>query len=44
MFLMANDSFPMMSALFGAMVFIIWILPGMVNRTGRHPEDRPARN
>jgi hypothetical protein len=37
------ESLPAMTGLFSAMVFLIWILPGMVNRTGKFPEDRVAR-
>lgn len=32
-----------MTALFSAMIFLIWILPGLVNRSGKFPEDRIAR-
>ena len=28
---------------FSAMLFIIWILPGVVCRKGKFPEDLPAR-
>lgn len=38
-----RESFPAMTGLFCAMVFLIWILPGMVNRSGKFPEDRVAR-
>jgi hypothetical protein len=27
---------------FSAMVFLVWILPGMVCRKGSFPEDRPT--
>jgi len=37
------ESLPTMTVLFSAMVFLIWILPGMVNRTRKFPEDRVAR-
>jgi hypothetical protein len=39
-----RESLPVMTALFSAMVFLIWILPGMVNRSGKFPEDRVARS
>lgn len=32
-----------MTALFSGMIFLIWILPGLVNRSGKFPEDRIAR-
>jgi hypothetical protein len=38
-----REPLPAMTALFSAMVFLIWILPGMVNRSGKFPEDRAAR-
>ena len=31
-----------MTALFSAMIFLVWILPGIVNRSGKFPEDRSA--
>ncbi len=38
-----NEQFQVMVALFSAMVFLVWILPGAVNRPGKFPEDRPLR-
>ena len=38
-----RESLSSMTALFSAMVFLVWVLPGVVNRPGRFPEDRPAR-
>lgn len=32
-----------LSAVFGGMLFLVWILPGMVCRKGRAPEDFPPR-
>lgn len=41
--LLPKDALATMTGLFTAMVFLVWILPGMVNRSGKYPEDRPAR-
>ena len=30
-------------AVFSAMLFLIWILPGVVCRKGKFPEDLPSR-
>lgn len=38
-----NEQFQSMVALFSAMLFLVWILPGVVNRSGKFPEDRPLR-
>jgi hypothetical protein len=38
-----RESLPAMTALFASMLFVVWILPGMVNRSGKFPEDRPVR-
>jgi hypothetical protein len=38
-----NESLTAMTVLFCSMVFLVWILPGMVNRSGKFPEDRPLR-
>lgn len=38
------ESFPIaLGALFAGMLVLIWILPGMVNRRGKAPEDFPPR-
>lgn len=38
-----RESLPSMTALFSALLFVVWILPGVVNRPGKFPEDRSAR-
>lgn len=38
-----HEQFQAMVAVFSAMLFIVWILPGVVNRSGKFPEDRPLR-
>ena len=38
-----NEQFQSMVALFSAMLFLVWFLPGVVNRSGKFPEDRPLR-
>lgn len=38
------ESFPItLGALFGGMLLLIWVLPGIVNRKGKAPEDFPPR-
>lgn len=32
-----------LGAVFGGMLFLVWILPGLVCRKGRAPEDFPPR-
>jgi hypothetical protein len=41
--MLQQEQFQAMVALFSAMVFLVWILPGVVNRPGKVPEDRPLR-
>jgi hypothetical protein len=41
--MLQHEQLQAMAALFSAMVFLVWILPGVVNRSGKFPEDRPAR-
>lgn len=40
---MLTGEFQMGLAVFGAMLFIVWILPGVVCRKGKFPEDLPSR-
>lgn len=28
---------------FSVMVFVVWVLPGMLNKKGKFPEDLPLR-
>lgn len=32
-----------LSAIFGGMLFLVWVLPGVVSRKGKLPEDYPPR-
>lgn len=32
-----------LGALFGGMLILVWIIPGLVNRKGKAPEDFPPR-
>lgn len=38
-----NDQIQMGIMVFGAMLFLVWILPGVVCRKGKFPEDLPSR-
>jgi hypothetical protein len=38
-----GDSLSAMTVLFCSMVFLVWILPGLVNKSDKFPEDRPLR-
>jgi hypothetical protein len=38
-----RESLTTMTVLFGSMVFLVWFLPGLVNKSGKFPEDRPIR-
>lgn len=40
---MRPEHFQMGIAVFGAMLVFVWILPGVVCRIARFPEDRPSR-
>jgi len=39
---MLTEEFQMGLAVFGAMLFFVWVLPGVVCRKGKYPEDLPA--
>jgi hypothetical protein len=39
---MLADNFNL-AAVFGGMLFLVWILPGLVCRKGKFPEDFPQR-
>jgi hypothetical protein len=41
--MLQNDQFQMGITVFSAMLFLVWILPGVVNRKGRFPEDPTTR-
>jgi hypothetical protein len=32
-----------LAAIFGGMLFFVWVLPGMICRPGKFPEDVPQR-
>jgi hypothetical protein len=38
-----NDQIQMGVAVFSAMLFLVWILPGLVCHKGKFPEDLPSR-
>jgi hypothetical protein len=40
---MMTDQLQMGVSVFSAMIFLVWILPGMVCRKGTFPEDLPSR-
>lgn len=39
---LSSDGFTL-TALFGGMLFVIWVLPGLICRKGKFPEDAPQR-
>jgi hypothetical protein len=41
--MLQNDLIHTGIMVFSAMLFLIWILPGVVCRKGKFPEDLPAR-
>ena len=40
---MYNLTDPTLGAIFGGMLFLVWVLPGVVCRKGKFPEDFPPR-
>ena len=41
--MLQNDQIQSGIAVFSAMVFLVWILPGLVCHKGKFPEDLPSR-
>ena len=41
--MLQNDQIQMGITVFSAMLFLVWILPGVVNRKGTFPEDTSNR-
>jgi hypothetical protein len=41
--MLQNDQIQSGIVLFSAMLFLVWILPGVVCRKGKFPEDLPSR-
>ncbi len=41
--MLQNDQIQTGIMVFSAMLFLIWILPGVVCRKGKFPEDLPSR-
>ncbi len=39
---MLTDQVQMGLTVFSGMIFFVWILPGLVCRRGKFPEDRPV--
>lgn len=38
-----TDHFQIGLTAFSAMIFVVWVLPGLLNKKGKFPEDLPLR-